>query len=169
MPFSYSVNKRSHCRSWKMDWTKQKTRHIYFNDFIRSCSPSGKERGDVCIRQQRFIIYWNGNECVQSCTKSYFSIEYSICVQWPKATDMQYNTMRQLKLPLEFKAYWSFWMTSDLTCMETYKNVKTMHYSETWIKLHWFLYFASTRHLPKTCPTLNWDQAPLSFSSVNRF
>ena len=39
-------------------------------------------------------------------TKSYLnSIEYSIRVQWPKAIDMQFNTLKQLKLPLEFKAY----------------------------------------------------------------
>ena len=44
-----------------------------------------------------------------------------------------------------------------------------MHCSKTWIKLHRFLDFAHTRILPKTCPTLSWDQALLSFSWVNRF
>ena len=75
------------------------------------------------------------------------------------------------KLPQEFKAYWSFRMTSDVTCSETYKSIKTMHCSETWISfyLHRFLDFASTHILPKTCPALSWDQALLSISWVNRF
>ena len=44
-----------------------------------------------------------------------------------------------------------------------------MHCSKTWINLHRFLDFAHTRILPKTCPTLSWDQALLSLSGVNRF
>ena len=42
------------------------------------------------------------------------------------------------KLTLEFKAYWSFRMTSDVACLETYKNIYTMHFvqrSETWVNL----------------------------------
>ena len=60
--------------------------------------------------------------------------------------------------------YWSFRMTSDVTCLETYKHINTMHCS-----LHRSLDFASSRILPKTCPALSWDQALLSFSWVNRF
>ena len=42
------------------------------------------------------------------------------------------------KLTLEFKAYWSFRMTSDVACLETSKNIYTMHFvqrGETWINL----------------------------------
>ena len=60
-------------------------------------------------------------------------------------------------------------MTREVTCLETYKNVKTKHCSKTWINLHRFLDFANTRILPKTCPLLSWDQALLSFSWVKRF
>ena len=60
-------------------------------------------------------------------------------------------------------------MTREVTCLETYKNVKTKHCSKTWINLHRFLGFANTRILPKTCPLLSWDQALLSFSWVKRF
>ena len=85
-------------------------------------------------------------------------------------------------------------MTSDVTWLETYKNIKTMHCSKTWINLHRFLDFVNacafdhicmekprykfliiiiiiinTRILPKTCPALSWDQALLSFSWVNSF
>ena len=41
--------------------------------------------------------------------------------------------LEKLSLPLEFEAYWSFQMTSDVTCLKSYKNTKTMHWSETWI------------------------------------
>ena len=40
----------------------------------------------------------------------------------------QRSLWNKKKLPLEFKAYWSFRMTSDLTCLETYKNFNTMHF-----------------------------------------
>ena len=60
-------------------------------------------------------------------------------------------------------------MTSDITCLEMYKNVKTMHWSKTWINLHRFLDFANTCIIPKMCPALSWDQALLSYSWVNRF
>ena len=46
-------------------------------------------------------------------------------------------------------------MTREVTCLETYKNVKTKHCSKTWINLHRFLDFANTRILPKTCPLLS--------------
>ena len=32
-------------------------------------------------------------------------------------------------------------MASDLTCLEMYKNVKTMHYSETWINLSYIDFY----------------------------
>ena len=53
------------------------------------------------------------------------------------AKDRRYaiEIMKQLSLPLEFKAYWNFRETSDVTCMETDKTMKTMHCSETWINL----------------------------------
>ena len=60
-------------------------------------------------------------------------------------------------------------MTSDVTCLETYQNMKTMHCSKTWINLHRFLDFANTCILPKTCPAPSWDQTLLSFSWVKRF
>ena len=39
------------------------------------------------------------NSCMQSCTKSYYSIEYSICVNWPKIVDTTalFTNMRILK------------------------------------------------------------------------
>ena len=82
-----------------------------------------------------------------------------IRVQWPKVVDMQQKIMKLLKLPLEFKAYWSFrsddkWR--NVICLETYKNVKTMHCCKTGINWHWFLDFANTRILTKTCPALRW-------------
>ena len=60
--------------------------------------------------------------------------------------------------------YWSFRMTSDVTCLERYKHINT-----TQCSLHRSLDFASSRILSKTCPALSWDQALLSFSWVNRF
>ena len=54
------------------------------------------------IRRQRYIetvMRHTSNAGMQSCTKSYYSIEYSIPVQWPKAVDMRYKIMKQLKLP----------------------------------------------------------------------
>ena len=60
-------------------------------------------------------------------------------------------------------------MTSDITCLEMYKNVTTMHWSKTWINLHRFLDFADTCIISKMCPALSWDQALLSYSWVNRF
>ena len=72
---------------------------------------------------------------VYDCTKSYLnSIEYSIRFQWPKAVDMQQKIMKQVKLLLEFKAYSSFRSNDkwrNVTCLETYKYVKTMHCCKT--------------------------------------
>ena len=73
---------------------------------------------------------------------------------------------RKTCLPLEFEAYWSFQMTSDVTCLTSYKNTKTMHWSGTLNKLnlHGFLDLANIRIFHTTRLTLSWDQALLSFS-----
>ena len=115
-----------------------------FNDFIHSCFDTVSLRM-VKSEERRLYslakIHWNSttrntsNAWMQSCTESYYSIEYSIRVQWPSAVGVQYKIMKQLKLPLEFKAYWSLRITSDVTCFETYKNLKPMHCDETWINL----------------------------------
>ena len=60
-------------------------------------------------------------------------------------------------------------MTSDIKCLEMYKNVKTMHWSKTWINLHRFLDFANTCIISKTCLALSWEQTLLSYSWINRF
>ena len=39
MPFSCSVNKRNHCRSWKLDWTTQKTRLIFNLTILFTVAP----------------------------------------------------------------------------------------------------------------------------------
>ena len=46
-------------------------------------------------------------------------------------------------------------MTRDVTCLDTYKDVKTMHCNKTWINFHRFLDFANTPILPKPCPLLS--------------
>ena len=43
--------------------------------------------------------------------------------------------MKQLKSSLEFKAYSGFQMTSNITSLETYKSIKTIHCIEAWINL----------------------------------
>ena len=46
---------------------------------------------------------------------------------------IEYKWNRQLSLSLEFKGYWKFRETSDVTCIESKKKtLKTMHCSETW-------------------------------------
>ena len=47
-----------------------------------------------------------------------------------RAKMSKWNKWNEVYL-IEFKARWSFRMTSDVTCLETYKNIKTMHI------LHW--------------------------------
>ena len=42
-----------------------------------------------------------------------------------------YKIMKQLKSSLEFKAYSGFQMTSNITTLETYKSIKTIHCIET--------------------------------------
>ena len=48
---------------------------------------------------------------------------------------MQQKIVKKLSLLLEFKAYRKFQITSIITCLEMYKNIKTMHCSETGINL----------------------------------
>ena len=127
---------------------KIKKTHILFNDFIRSCLDI---HYTSTVMHEVFILF-NGifNTCL-IIKGRWYEIE---------------------KLPMELKAHWSFPITCDVTCLETYKNIKTIHFNKTWINLiyvHRFLDFASTRVLLKTCPALSWDQDLLSFSWVNRF
>ena len=80
--------------------------------------------------------------------------------------------MKKLSLWPEFKAYWSFQMTSDVTCLEMYKNIKIMHCSVTWMNLIYMdfqTFLIATHILPNTHPALSCDQDLLSFSWVNRF
>ena len=58
------------------------------------------------IRRQRYIetvMRDTSNASMQSCTKSCYSIKYSICVQWPKAVDMRYKIMKQLTVQARTK------------------------------------------------------------------
>ena len=67
------------------------------------------ERRAYYTRRQRYIetiMRDTSNAGMQSCTRSCYSIEYSIRVQWPKSVNTQYKIMKQLKLTLEFKAYY---------------------------------------------------------------
>ena len=75
--------------------------------------------------------------------------------------------MKKPSSPQEFKCCWSVQMKSDVACLETYKNIKTIQWSETPNKLNLrrFLDFAYTLILSKNRPALRWDQALLSFSS----
>ena len=74
--------------------------------------------------------------------------------------------MKQLKSPLEFKAYWGFRMTSNVTSLETYKSIKTMHSIETWINLIYLDFYTLLTRVSywKLVIHLSWDQALLSFS-----
>ena len=70
------------------------------------------------------------------CTPSQlYEVLYSIRVQWPRAVDMQYKIMKKPSSPQEFKCCWSVQMKSDVACLETYKNIKTIQWSETRISL----------------------------------
>ena len=67
-----------------------------------------EERRAYYTRRQRYIetvMRDTSNAGTHSSTKSCYSVEYSIRFQRPKAVNMQYKIMKQLKLPLEFKAY----------------------------------------------------------------
>ena len=74
------------------------------------------------------------------------------------------------KLPLGFKAYWSFqFKTWDVRCLETKYKSHALQWNLNKLNLHRFLDFVSTRVLPKTCPAFSWGQAELLVSWVNRF
>ena len=69
------------------------------------------------------------------------------------------------------KCSWSVQVTSSVTCLETFRNIK-MHCSVTWINLvRWIHRLCYHSHLTRdpSCTKLRLGSTVLSFSLVNRF
>ena len=70
------------------------------------------------------------------------------------------------------KSYWSFQMTSDLMCLETYRNIKTMHCSVTWINLvTWIKRLCNHSYLTEnlSCTKLRSGSTFISLGKYYRF
>ena len=117
-----------------------------------------------CLLKMLFIFFFIVGAAFATVflTRELVSILFAVC-----------NTRSQMEY-WRFSVYFRFvdrfirsvqlGLTLDVICLETYKIVKTIHCSKTWINVHRFLDIAITGILPKTCPRLRWDQAILSFS-----
>ena len=73
--------------SWSMLWEQNPSCVSAFSHSSYNCPANGEERGDTDVfagkdtMKQEYVTH--------DCSKSYYSIEYSIRVPWPRAVDMQ--------------------------------------------------------------------------------
>ena len=96
--YIYCQQKESHAdhQNWIEQHSKPDSYLIqrFYSQLLRYNWPAnGKEGGETFVfagkRYIETVMRDTSNACMQSCTKSYYSLEYSICVNWPKVVDIK--------------------------------------------------------------------------------
>ena len=176
-PFSSSVNKRKHGGSWVWKLNNNlNNAFILIYDFIYS--GLGSISRQLLRREKRRLNLQAKVQWKQQCiTYTMFIVEsiqslllevllFNWIFNWCLLTKGRWNVIENHE-----KCSWSVQVTSSVTCLETFRNIK-MHCSVTWINLvRWIHRLCYHSHLTRdpSCTKLRLGSTVLSFSLVNRF
>ena len=124
---------------WKLNWQHSKNSNLtqrLYSQLFRYNQPAMVRRASKqYLNAWHKLLYAQPEMYTVTTARSLISNLCSVTKGHWYAIENNEKSLVSFSLPLEFRGYWSFQMTSNVICLETYKNIKTMHWSETWINL----------------------------------